>query len=61
MEYGSFDGLNVGDRGGFGLGFGTRLGTGRLLLLLKDAFEQEGDGVFAMGGLAYFGGWGEGS
>jgi hypothetical protein len=59
VEFGSFGGLNVGDRGGFGLVFGAGLGIGGLLLVLKDAFEQKGDGAFALSGLAYFGAWGE--
>jgi hypothetical protein len=63
MEYGSFDGLNVGDCGrfgfGFGLGFGTGLGTGGPLPVFKDAFEQEGDGAFAWSGFAYFSAWSE--
>jgi hypothetical protein len=60
VEYGSFDGLNVKDCGRFGFGFGTGFGTGGLLLpVLKDAFEQEGDGAFALGCLAYFGARGE--
>lgn len=54
MEYGSFNGLNVVDRGGFGLGFGLGFGTGGLLLVSKDAFQQEGDGAFALRGSAYF-------
>jgi hypothetical protein len=33
--------------------------TGGFLLVLKDAFEQEGDGAFALSGFAYFGAWGE--
>ena len=53
--YGSFDRLNVEDRGGFALPFGS----GGVLVVLHDAFDEEGDGAFALGGFAYFGAWGE--
>jgi hypothetical protein len=53
--YGSLDGLNVEDRGRFALLFAS----GGLLLALRHAFHEEGDGAFALGGFAYFGGWGE--
>ena len=53
--YGSFDRLNVEDRGGFALPFGSD----GLLLALHHAFYEEGDGAFALGGFAYFRSWGE--
>jgi hypothetical protein len=52
---GSFDRLNVEDRGRLGLRFGSR----RLRLNLHHAFDQEGDGAFALCGFAYFDAWGE--
>jgi hypothetical protein len=33
--------------------------SGGVLFVLEHAFEQAGDGAFALGGLAYFGAWGE--
>jgi hypothetical protein len=60
---GSFDRLNVEDRGrlasGFRLGFTFGFGGGGLFLALHHAFDEEGDGAFALSGLAYFGAWGE--
>jgi hypothetical protein len=47
--------MNVEDSGRFALPFGS----GGLLLGLQDAFDEEGDGAFALGGFAYFGTWGE--
>ena len=47
--------MNVGDRGRFAVPFGS----GGLLLALHHAFQQEGDGAFALGGFAYFCSWGE--
>jgi hypothetical protein len=38
---------------------GVLTGDRNFLLVLKDAFEQEGDGAFALSGFAYFGAWGE--
>jgi hypothetical protein len=51
----SFNGLNVGDYGWLAL----LLGSGGVLLVLHDAFDEEGDGAFALGGFAYFGARGE--
>jgi hypothetical protein len=50
------DRLNVED--------GGRFASGGVLLVLRHAFrhhtfDEEGDGAFALGGLAYFGAWGE--
>ena len=47
--------MNAGDRGRLVFLFA---GGGRWLVL-QDAFQQQGDGAFALGGLAYFGAWGE--
>ena len=47
--------MNAGDRGRLAFLFA---GGGRWLVL-QDAFQQQGDGAFALGGLAYFGAWGE--
>jgi hypothetical protein len=55
VYYGSFDRLNVEDRGRLGL----RLGISGLWLGLQHAFDQKGDGAFALRGFAYFGAWGE--
>jgi hypothetical protein len=52
---GSFDRLNVEDRGRLGL----RFGSSGFWLDLHHAFDQEGDGAFALCGFAYFGAWGE--
>jgi hypothetical protein len=52
---GSFGRLNVGDGGGFALPFVSR----GVLFVLQDAFQQEGDGAFALRGFAYFGARGE--
>jgi hypothetical protein len=52
---GSFDRLNVEDRGWLGL----RFGSSGFWLDLHHAFDQEGDGAFALCGFAYFGAWGE--
>ena len=60
MYYGSFDCLNVEDSGRFALPFAS---CGLLLALhhafRHHAFQEEGDGAFALGGFAYFGAWGE--
>jgi len=52
---GSFDRLNVEDRSRFGL----RFGSSGLWFGLHQAFDQEGDGAFALGGFTYFGAWRE--
>ena len=55
MYQGSFDRLNVEDRGRLGI----RFGNSGFWLDLHHAFDQEGDGAFALCGFAYFDAWGE--
>jgi hypothetical protein len=50
-----FGGLEGGEGGGFGLVLLV------LLVAFEQLFDQEGDGAFALGGLADFGGRGEGA
>jgi hypothetical protein len=59
-DYRSCGRLNFGDRDRFSAPFAS----GGVLLVLHDAFrhhtfQEERDGAFALGGLAYFGAWGE--